>query len=170
MKILISGFAVFVIWCFVSAWIYNDKLLPMMKKQVPVQATPDNQTNEADSLMKLKAMMPKELSIYFEFDKSEFKADPQYDASISAFKAWLDKYPGSMLRVDGYTDIVGTAEFNQALGLKRAHTVGKYLEEHGITTDRIIAGSNGKETNSGDYISVEGRAKSRRTDISIKMQ
>jgi outer membrane protein OmpA-like peptidoglycan-associated protein len=170
MKILISGFAVFVIWCFVSAWIYNDKLLPMMKKQVPVLATPDNQTNEADSLMKIKAMMPKELSIYFEFDKSGFKADPQYEASISAFKAWLDKYPGSMLRVDGYTDIVGTTEFNQALGLKRAHAVGKYLEEHGITTDRIIADSNGEEANSGDYISSEGRAKSRRTDISIKMQ
>lgn len=170
MKILITGFAVFVIWCFVSSWLYNDKLLPMMKKQVPVLATPENQTNEADSLMKLKASMPKDLSIFFEFNKSVFKPDPLYDVSISAFREWLARYPGSMLKVDGFTDIVGTTEFNKALGLKRAHVVGKYLEEHGITTDRIVAGSNGEETGAPDYITSEGRAKSRRTDISIKLQ
>ncbi|MGD0343332.1 MAG: hypothetical protein ABSA76_16655, partial [Bacteroidales bacterium] len=99
MRILITGLAAFVIWCFVSAWLYNDKLLPMMKKQAPVLATPENQTNEADSLMKLKAMMPRMLSIYFEFNDSKFKPDPQYDNSIAAFKAWLDKYPGSILSV-----------------------------------------------------------------------
>ncbi|MGD0342271.1 MAG: OmpA family protein, partial [Bacteroidales bacterium] len=90
--------------------------------------------------------------------------------SIAAFKAWLDKYPGSMLSVTGYTDIVGTNDFNMALGLKRAHVVGKYLEDHGITTDRILAGSQGRETGAADYITSDGRAKSRRTQISIKMQ
>lgn len=170
MKILISGFAVFVIWCIISAWIYNDKLLPVMKNQAPVLTTPENPNNEADSLRKLKALMPARLSIFFEFDKSDFKADPKYDESIAAFKAWLEKYPTSMLKVDGYTDIVGTEEFNHALGLRRAHAAGKYLEEHGITTDRIIATSNGEDLSSGDYITPEGRAKSRRTDISIKMQ
>jgi outer membrane protein OmpA-like peptidoglycan-associated protein len=170
MKILIIGFVAFVIWCFVSAWLYNDKLLPMMKKQVPVQAIPENQKNEADSLMKLKALMPKDLSIYFEFNDSKLKADPRYDNSIAAFKAWLDKYPGSMLSVEGFTDLVGTTEFNQALGLKRANIVGKYLEEHGITTGKIMAKSKGEDTNPADYITKEGRANSRRTDISIKMQ
>jgi outer membrane protein OmpA-like peptidoglycan-associated protein len=170
MRILLTGFAVFVIWCCVSAWLYNDKLLPMMKKQVPVLATPENQTNEADSLMKLRALMPKDLSIYFEFNDSKLKTDPQFENSIAAFKAWLDKYPGSMLSVEGFTDLVGTAEFNEVLGLKRAHVVGKYLEDHGITTDKIKAGSQGEDTHPADYITIDGRAKSRRTDISIKMQ
>jgi Outer membrane protein and related peptidoglycan-associated (lipo)proteins len=170
MRILITGAIVFVIWCFFSSWLYNDILLPVMRKPVPVLATPVSQTNEADSLMKLKAMMPKNLSIYFEFNDSKFKPDPQYDNSIAAFKAWLEKYPGSMLSVEGYTDLVGTTEFNQDLGLKRAYIVGKYLEEHGITTDKIMAKSKGEDTHAEDYITVDGRAKSRRTDISIKMQ
>jgi outer membrane protein OmpA-like peptidoglycan-associated protein len=170
MRILITGAIAFVIWCFFSSWLYNDILLPVMRKPVPALATPANLTNEADSLMKLKALMPKELSIYFEFNDSKLKADPQYDNSIAAFKAWLDKYPGSMLLVEGFTDLVGTTEFNQALGLKRAHIVGKYLEEHGITTDKIMADSKGEDTSPADYITNEGRAKSRRTDISIKMQ
>jgi outer membrane protein OmpA-like peptidoglycan-associated protein len=170
MRILITGAIVFVIWCFFSSWLYNDILLPVMRKPVPVLATPVSQTNEADSLMKLKAMMPEDLSIYFEFNDSKFKPDPQYDNSIAVFKAWLDKYPGSMISVEGYTDLVGATEFNQDLGLKRAYIVGKYLEKQGITTDKIIAKSNGEDTHAVDYITVDGRAKSRRTDISIKMQ
>ena len=93
MRILITGFVFFVIWCFVSAWLYNDKLLPVMKKPVTMQTIPEKQTNEADSLMKLKASMPKNLLIYFEFNDSKFKPDPQIDNSVTEFKAWLEKYP-----------------------------------------------------------------------------
>ena len=170
MRILITGAIVFIIWCFFSSWLYNDILLPVMRKPATVPLAPVTQTSEADSLMKIKALMPKELSIYFEFNDAKLKTDQQTDNSIAAFKAWLSKYSGSMILVEGYTDIVGTPDYNKALGLKRAHVVGKYLEEQGITTDRIIAESQGEDLNTADYITPEGRAKSRRTDISIKLQ
>jgi len=170
MRILIIGFAAFVIWCFVSAWLYNDKLLPVLHKPVPVIAAPENQTNEADSLMKLKAMMPKDLTIYFEFNDAKFKADPQYDNSIAEFKSWLEKYSGSMLAVKGFTDIVGTPEFNHDLGMKRAEVVGKYLEEKGIPSARIIRESMGESLAFENYITEEGRAKNRKTEVSIKLK
>jgi outer membrane protein OmpA-like peptidoglycan-associated protein len=170
MRIIITGLVVFVIWCFVSAWLYNDHLRPALNKPVPVLTTPETQTNEADSLMKLKAMMPKDLLIYFEFDNAKFKPDPQTDNRIGDFRAWLDKYPGSMLSVTGHTDLVGTPEFNQALGLKRAQVIGKYLEERGINPGRIMAESKGETNPAADYLTEEGRAKNRRTEISIKMQ
>jgi outer membrane protein OmpA-like peptidoglycan-associated protein len=170
MRILITGFVIFVIWCFISAWLYNDKLLPAMKKPVTVQTIPESQTNEADSLMKLKASMPEILLIYFEFNATKFKTDPQTDNSIAAFKAWLEKYTGSMLSVTGNTDLVGTTEYNKALGLKRALAVGKYLESKGIISSRIITGSQGESKPAADYLTEEGRAKNRRTEISIKMQ
>jgi outer membrane protein OmpA-like peptidoglycan-associated protein len=169
MRILITGFIVFVIWCFFSSWLYNDILLPVMKKPVPVLTTPENQTNEADSLMKLKALMPKDLMIYFEFNNAKFKPDPQTDNSVAEFKAWLDKYPGAMLSVTGCTDLVGTPEYNQELGLKRAQVVSKYLESQGITTGRIMTESAGETKATSDYITIEGRAKNRKTEISIKM-
>jgi outer membrane protein OmpA-like peptidoglycan-associated protein len=170
MRIIITGVIAFVIWCFISAWLYNDKLLPVFQKPVPVLTTPENQTNEADSLMKLKASMPKDLLIYFEFNDAKFKPDPQYEKSIADFKAWLNKYPGSMISVTGLTDLVGTPEYNQELGLKRAHVVGKYLEAQGITTDRILTESLGESKAAENYITKEGRAKSRRAEITIKMQ
>jgi outer membrane protein OmpA-like peptidoglycan-associated protein len=170
MRILIAGFVAFVIWCFVSAWLYNDKLLPMRNRPVPVLTVPENQTNEADSLMKLKAMMPKDLTIYFEFDDTKFKPDPQTETSMAEFKAWLNKYPGSILSVQGFTDLVGTPDFNQALGLERAEAVGKYLVEKGIPADRIIKGSMGESKAYENYITKEERAKNRKTEVSIKLQ
>jgi len=170
MRILIIGFVTFVIWCVVSAWLYNDKLLPVLHKPVPVVAAPENRLNEADSLMKLKAMMPKDLTIYFEFNDAKFKSDPQTDNTVAEFKTWLDKYSGSMLQVKGFTDIVGTAEFNQDLGLKRAGVVGKYLEEKGIPATRIITESMGESMAFENYITEEGRAKNRKTEVSIKLQ
>ena len=110
MRILITGFVFFVIWSFISSWLYNDKLLPVMRKPIAVITIPETPTHEADSLMKLKASMPKNLLIYFEFNESKFKPDPQTDNSVSEFKAWLEKYPQSMLSVTGHTDLVGTAE------------------------------------------------------------
>ena len=105
MRILITGVVLLVIWCFVSAWLYNDKLMPVIKKPVVSQTIPAALTHEADSLMKIKASMPKNLLIYFEFDKSKFNPDPQNENSVTGFKAWLEKYPQSMLsgnRIYGY--------------------------------------------------------------------
>jgi len=170
MRILITGFVVFVIWCFISAWLYNDKVLPAMRKPEPVQQIHEEQTNVSDSLAHILASMPKTLMIYFEFDKAEFKMDSRIDNSITEIKNWLDKYPSSIILVTGHADLVGTSEYNNALGLRRALSVSKVLEEKGILSGRISSDSKGSDQPLGDYLSEEGRAKNRRTEISIKMQ
>lgn len=168
MRILITGLVAFVIWCFISAWLYNDKLLPVLKKPVSGLTIPDKQTMLADSLAKLKESMPKDLMIYFEFNDSRFKPDPQTDNNILPFKAWLEKYPGSSISVTGHTDIVGTPEYNYELGLKRAQAVTQYLINQGMPANRIITESSGESRPVASFITAEGRAKNRRTEISIK--
>jgi outer membrane protein OmpA-like peptidoglycan-associated protein len=169
MRILITGFVCFVIWCFVSAWLYNDHLVPSMKKPVPEQTGPLPLTREADSLMQLKASMPADLLIHFEFNGTKFKADPQTDDKVTGLKTWLEKYPQSMLLVTGHTDLVGTTEYNYELALKRAKIVGSYLEEKGIPAGRMTIGSKGETEPAGDYLTPEGRAVNRRTEIKVKM-
>ncbi len=114
--------------------------------------------------------MPENLLIYFEFNETKFKPDLQTDNSIVPFKVWLDKYPGSMLPVTGHTDLVGTNDYNYNLGLKRAQIVEKYLENKGINASRMIMESKGETEPAADNLTEEGRAKNRRTEISIKMQ
>jgi OmpA-OmpF porin, OOP family len=170
MRILITGFVVFVIWAFFSSWLYNDVLLPVINKPVAVQTAPAPPDPVADSLAKIYASMPKTLMISFDFDKSNLKSDPQTDSKISEIKAWLDKYPSSMLSVTGHTDLVGTPDYNNALALRRAQVVVTYLEKQGIGTGRIITASKGESEPAADYLTSEGRAKNRRTEISIKLK
>jgi outer membrane protein OmpA-like peptidoglycan-associated protein len=170
MRILITGGVLFVIWAIFSSWLYNDVLLPVIKKPVAVQTIPEPPDPVADSLAKIIASMPKPLMIYFEFDKAKFKSDPQTDSRIAEFKNWLDKYPASILLVNGHTDLVGTPEYNQELGLKRALVLGKYIETQGINASRMQTLSKGETEPAAGYITAEGRAMNRRTEISLKMQ
>ncbi|HUX57673.1 MAG TPA: OmpA family protein [Bacteroidales bacterium] len=170
MRIFITGFVVFVIWCFISAWLYTDKVLPAMGKPVPVQSIYELQTNVADSLAQLNESIPPSLMIYFEFDKVKFKTDPQTDIRISELKNWLEKYPLSNLLITGHTDLVGTTDYNHSLGLNRAKIIKNYLVEKGIPLANINTDSKGESQPLGDYLTEEGRAMNRRTEISIKMK
>lgn len=169
MRILITGTVLFVIWAFFSAWLYNDVLLPIINKPAVVQTIPVPPDPVADSLAKINALIPKPIMIFFEFDKTKFKTDPQTESRIAEFKTWLDKYQGSMLSVTGHADIVGTSEYNQDLSFQRAQVIVKYLEDQGVKTERIITESKGETESVVDYITSEGRAKNRNTILSIKM-
>lgn len=169
MRIIITGLIVFIIWCVFSAWIYNDHALPALRKPAPVVTVPDAAAREADSLAKLRAMMPEDLSVYFEFNDARFRADQQFDNSLAAFSAWLDKYPGSILSVTGHTDLVGTPEYNRELGMKRAEVVAGYLAGKGFDPGRMVKESMGASEPAAGYITEEQRAKNRRTEITIKL-
>jgi len=170
MRIIISGLLAFVIWCVFSAWIFNDKLLPVLKKKTPVPVPVDNESRVADSLAQLKASMPETLLIYFDFDESKFKADLQLGSKLAPFRAWLNKYPGSKLLVTGHTDLIGTNEYNMQLGLERAQIVTGSILELGIDRSRILTESKGETQPVAGYITEENRAKNRRTEITIKQQ
>jgi OOP family OmpA-OmpF porin len=163
-----TGFTIFVIWAFFSTWLYVDVLRHAVKPPVTKGANIQPMSNEADSLAKLYAMMPKDLTIYFGFDKFKFVPDQQIESNLSEFRSWLDKYPGSMLTVTGYADLVGEKEYNRDLGLERAKIVQKYLEDKGFPSSRIIAVSKGEDEPVAGYITDEDRAKNRRAVISIK--
>jgi outer membrane protein OmpA-like peptidoglycan-associated protein len=168
MRILITGLIVFVIWSFFSTWLYTDVLRHAARKQVPLQAVPVPKNNVADSLVEIYAMMPKDLSICFEFDKARLNPDQQLESGLPEFKAWLEKYPQSMLQVTGFTDLVGEKEYNQKLGLTRAEAMQKFLESKGFPAVRMIVSSKGEDDPVAGYITAGERAKNRRTVISIK--
>jgi outer membrane protein OmpA-like peptidoglycan-associated protein len=168
MRILTIGSIVFVIWAFFSTWLFVDFLKPALKRPVPAAAQPVATNNAADSLAKIYALMPKDLVIWHDFDKAGLTPDAPMEESLAAFKEWLDKYPGSMLLVTGYTDLVGTPEYNQALGLERAKAARKFLESKGFPSSRMIVSSKGEEEPVAGYITDDERAKNRRTVISIK--
>lgn len=170
MRILITGLVAFIIWSFFSTWLYTDVLRHAARKQLPVAAVPVPKTTVADSLVEINAMMPKDLTICFEFDKVRLNPDQQFESRLPEFKGWLEQYPNSTLLVTGYTDLVGGKEYNQKLGLERAQAMQKYLESKGFPASRMIVSSGGEDNPVAGYITAGERAKNRRTVISIKKQ
>lgn len=170
MRIIITGLLAFVIWSVFSAWIFNDKLLPVFREPVPMPATGNEDSMVADSLALLKASMPGALLVYFDFDKSESEVDPQLGSEIAPFREWLEKYPGSKLVVTGHTDFIGTNEYNLQLGLERAQFIASHILALGIDRNRVITESAGETRPVAGYITEENRAKNRRTEITIKME
>jgi len=80
---------------------------------------------------------------YFGLDSSEL--DDQGRAIVAANAEVLKKYPMWAVTVEGHCDERGTAEYNLALGERRAVAVKTYLVALGISPDRLRTVSYGKE-------------------------
>jgi len=61
--------------------------------------------------------------------------------------AWLSTYSSYKVKVEGFADEKGSAQFNMQLGQKRAEAVAAYLSSKGIPTARLKAKSFGNEPN-----------------------
>lgn len=102
--------------------------------------------------------------VYFDFDRSNIK--PSERPALQAAKAYLDKNPQYRLLIEGHCDWRGTAEYNLALGDRRANEAKKYLVTLGVSPDRIDTVSKGSEdaTKEGD---ASVWAKDRRDDLVV---
>jgi len=81
--------------------------------------------------------------VFFDFDKSELRADGR--EALQKDAQWLQKWTSTKITVEGHCDERGTAEYNLALGQRRAAAVKDYLVSLGVDGDRITVVSKGKE-------------------------
>jgi peptidoglycan-associated lipoprotein len=81
--------------------------------------------------------------LFFELDSSDVSAAGQ--ATLNANAALLKKYPSWTVTIEGHCDERGTAEYNLALGERRALAARAYLVSLGISADRLRTVSYGKE-------------------------
>jgi len=81
--------------------------------------------------------------LYFELDSSDVSTDGQQVLQANA--AVLKKYPGMQITIEGHCDERGTAEYNLALGERRALSAKNYLVSLGIPADKVKTVSYGKE-------------------------
>lgn len=81
--------------------------------------------------------------IYFDFDQYDLRADARDILKTNA--EWLKQNPASSLQIEGHCDDRGAAEYNLALGAKRAQSAKDYLTTLGIPAQRISTISYGEE-------------------------
>jgi peptidoglycan-associated lipoprotein len=81
--------------------------------------------------------------LFFALDSSEVSEAGQ--ATLNANAALLKQYPSWTITIEGHCDERGTAEYNLALGERRAAAARAYLVSLGIAADRLRTVSYGKE-------------------------
>jgi peptidoglycan-associated lipoprotein len=81
--------------------------------------------------------------VHFDFDKYEVRsADTRV---LDANAAWLKSRAGALLLIEGHCDERGTADYNVALGERRAQATMNYLVGQGVQANRIAIISYGEE-------------------------
>ncbi len=102
--------------------------------------------------------------IYFDSGKATFK--PKTIQTLEKVVAILIQYPTAEFDVEGHTDSVGSAKFNQKLSQKRAEAVVSYLKEHGVKS-KLNAKGYGESKPIASNRTRSGRAKNRRVEINL---
>jgi peptidoglycan-associated lipoprotein len=98
--------------------------------------------------------------IHFDFDKYNLKPEAQ-EVLKAAAPAYM-KYTNYNLVVEGHCDERGTAEYNLALGEKRATEAAKFLTDLGVDKSRLKTISYGEEMPLDKEHNEEAWAKNRR--------
>ena len=102
-------------------------------------------------------------SVYFDFDK--YDVSSQYTSLLQAHAQYLQAHPQRHILIQGNTDERGTAEYNLALGQKRAQAVLQALEADGVPASQMEAVSLGKEKPMAQGHDEASWAQNRRADI-----
>jgi len=135
----------------------------------------------AEAQKKLDALNSKAISVYrdargtilsmsdilFETGKADLKHELR--ENLSAIGAILQSLlTESNIIIEGHTDNVGTAEYNQKLSEQRAHAVMKYLIDRGVAANRLHSVGYGLTKPVADNKTEDGRARNRRVELVIK--
>ena len=173
MKVLSLGFLILCAWIAFSTYIYVCKIKSLCHEPdaIEIEAAGPEEVVAQDTMAvpppQEETMIPKDLVIYFAFDKFDFIPDVQTDNYFNESKAYLDQHLEVRLSFTGHTDAIGTDAYNQALGMRRARSVQKYFENKGMPVKNIVVESKGEKEPVDDNNTAAGRANNRRTEVTI---
>ena len=106
--------------------------------------------------------------VHFDFDRYTLRPEATrvLDEAVAAFKS----DPTLKVEIEGHTCNIGTAEYNLALGDRRATAVKEYLISRGVPADRLHTISYGEERPKYDNAREETRRLNRRAALVVKLE
>jgi peptidoglycan-associated lipoprotein len=106
--------------------------------------------------------------VHFDFDRYSLRPEATrvLDEAVKA----LGENPELRLEIEGHTCNIGTAEYNLALGERRAQAVRDYLQSRGVVMDRLRTVSYGEERPKHDNAREETRRLNRRAAMVVRLQ
>ncbi|HAO15022.1 MAG TPA: cell envelope biogenesis protein OmpA [Tenacibaculum sp.] len=115
----------------------------------------------------IKDLESNPLGLNFESGKAQLKLGSDQRRKIVNISTYLDKVEKSVCTITGHTDNTGTTRANLYLGQQRANYLKDFFVRSGILDNRIKAISKGDSEPMASNNTKKGRAKNRRTDVSL---
>ena len=122
-------------------------------------------TSVVETLTEMKAAGAAGENIFFEFGSAALR--PEFHDELDQVAGYLTSNPKSYVVLAGFTDSVGSEEYNLGLSRRRAESVGAYLMNANVSEDRIVKDWFGKLNPIADNATAEGRRMNRRVEIGI---
>jgi peptidoglycan-associated lipoprotein len=115
--------------------------------QSPTTAAPAPRYPNATTRARIDELLAKIEDAYFDYDKSALRPDAvkALQADSTELRDILKDYPDYKLTIEGHCDERGSAEYNVALGDRRAEAAKDYLVQVGIPAPQLNVISFGKE-------------------------
>lgn len=104
-------------------------------------------------------------NVTFDFDDAALKAD-FYDV-LNSVVLVVEEFDQTVLVIDGHTDSVGAAGYNQRLSEQRAESVARYMTAQGINPVRVAAYGYGAQYPVASNETEAGRASNRRVELTL---
>ena len=132
-----------------------------MKKAAADKAAADKAKEQERLLAEASAFK----NIHFAFDRYDLNAEARN--TLGGLADWLSKQSVWVVTIEGHCDERGTAEYNMALGERRAGAAAAYLASLGIPKDRIATISYGEERPLDPRSNEEAWSKNRRAQFIV---
>ena len=179
MKILIVGFAAFVVWSIPSTYYYVCKineLCPEESPEVVAEEVPivepiapeEDYTEMIVEEEPAEVPPPPPFTLHHEFNVAAFITDPQYSDYFNELQHYLQEHSEATILITGNTDSKGSDQYNRELGEERADYVSNDLVKKGLSASSMQTKSLGESNPIADNSTEEGRAQNRRTTIEIE--
>jgi len=148
---------------------------PNTEGTVPVTVTvtcPQDGKTASDTV-NINVVRPVVKQIVFEdvhFDFDRYSLRPEATRALDEAVTAMQQNPTLRIQVEGHTCNIGTAEYNLALGDRRANSVRDYLTSRGIAANRLGTVSYGEERPKHDNSREETRRLNRRAALVVTLQ
>lgn len=113
----------------------------------------------------IQIILDENSNVRFEYNKSDLTADAKQN--LNKLIGIFNEYSDTDILVVGYTDSIGSQEYNLPLSEKRAQSVVDYLKNQGINGSRLSSIGKGKEEPRTSNATEAGRAQNRRVEFAI---
>ncbi len=174
MRTIVTGIVVFVLWSALCTWYYLTYIkgaaveeatpteLPVAE---PAPAEPDDGSIVIEPAPDIES--PGAFTVHHEFNRIEVIPDVALDRYVERLSSYVDQVPDARIEVIGHTDNIGSDDYNNRLGLRRAESTKETLIRKGIPSQTISVSSRGEASPVASNGTDQGRAQNRRSEIRI---